>query len=341
MLAAAAAMRTRTLAALCLSAAVYGCGGSSPSGPSDGEDARVLQGRAVSAIDGSGAQAVSVSAGATSATTDTDGNFRLDVAGPATHRLALRGATIFDRETSVTGPGSTPARVSLIPSTFDIESFNEMFRTNGSLQRWTSRPSVVVFSRVMTYVSGQHDEYAASSESLSDDEVSQLVAHLKEGLTILTAGTFNDFAAVEIERPAAGSYASINRAGKIVVGRYNGIVSLGNTIGFGQYGLVFDGSVGGGAMLLDAQFDRNDNRRRLLRIHELGHALGLMHVTGRPSIMNPSIGADVTDFDRASATIAFQRPVGNYAPDIDPTATVISRSTRSSIVWAAPVPCRR
>ena len=31
-------------------------------------------------------------------------------------------------------------------------------------------------------------------------------------------------------------------------------------------------------MFLDRDFDKNDNRRRLLRIHELGHALGLMHV---------------------------------------------------------------
>jgi predicted Zn-dependent protease len=47
--------------------------------------------------------------------------------------------------------------------------------------------------------------------------------------------------------------------------------------------------------------------RRLLRIHELGHALGYNHVKSRRSIMNPTLGSEPTDFDRRAAMVAFRR----------------------------------
>lgn len=322
------------------SAVLAGCGSSSPSGPSDASDPRVLEGRTVSAIDGVAAPGVSVLVGVKNVTADANGYFRVDVSGPSTHNLRVRGSSIVDRETAVTGPGAEPARVSLIPSSFDLDSFDQMFRTSGPLQRWTTRPSLVVLAPVMTYVAGLRDEYTATAEQMSEDEISQLVAHLTEGLSILTGGTFSTFASVEIDRPAAGAKASVNRPGKIVMGRYNGIVTLANTIGYGQWAMTGDGSVGGGAMFLDRDFDKNDGRRRLLRIHELGHALGLMHVTNRTSIMNPAIGPDVTDFDRASSTIAFQRPTGNRAPDVDPSGSTSIRSSRRVLEWAPPVYCR-
>ena len=77
-------------------------------------------------------------------------------------------------------------------------------------------------------------------------------------------------------------------------------------------------------MFLDSRFDKNDDRRRLLRIHELGHALGQLHVETRPSIMNPSIGPEPTEFDRQAAVVAFQRPPGNVSPDADPGTTAKS-----------------
>lgn len=48
--------------------------------------------------------------------------------------------------------------------------------------------------------------------------------------------------------------------------------------------------------------------RRLLRTHELGHALGFNHVKSRLSIMNPRIGPEVTALDRQIMMLAFQRP---------------------------------
>jgi hypothetical protein len=91
-------------------------------------------------------------------------------------------------------------------------------------------------------------------------------------------------------------------------------------------------------MFLDRTFDRDDERRRLLRIHELGHALGYLHVGSRLSIMNPAIGPEPTTFDRQGATIAFQRMPGNVPPDSDPTA-IAGPGGGYSLRWAAPVAC--
>jgi predicted Zn-dependent protease len=53
-------------------------------------------------------------------------------------------------------------------------------------------------------------------------------------------------------------------------------------------------------MMLDADFDRDSSQRRLLRTHELGHAIGYHHVTSRPSVMNPEVGNSITEFDRTA-----------------------------------------
>ena len=110
---------------------------------------------------------------------------------------------------------------------------------------------------------------------------------------------------------------------------------MAKTIGYGQWSDSRDGSIVGGAMYLDRDFDRDDNRRRLLRIHELGHALGYQHVESRTSIMNPSIGPEPTEFDRAGAVIAFSRPVGNKSPDVDPSSAVLA-SVSGEGRWTTP-----
>jgi hypothetical protein len=68
-----------------------------------------------------------------------------------------------------------------------------------------------------------------------------------------------------------------------------------------------DGRIVGGSIMLDDEYDRTSGMRRLLRIHELGHALGYHHVESRISIMNPRIGAEPTVVDRDVARLAFRR----------------------------------
>ena len=122
--------------------------------------------------------------------------------------------------------------------------------------------------------------------------------------------------------------------------------SLANTIGLGRWSTAGNTpEVTGGAVYLDQNFDRSNEARRLLRIHELGHALGYLHVTKRTSIMNPAIGSAPTEFDRNAAMIAFERMPGNQSPDNDVADAPRSPGGIFGVrgiarpVWARPVIC--
>ena len=171
--------------------------------------------------------------------------------------------------------------------------------------RWDRAPELVVLMPVMQYEKGRGTEYRATAERLSDEEAAQLVADLTAALAVLTDNAFQEFAHVRRESVAPGDVVNVMRPGQIVVARYSGVRDQLATIGFG--GRSTRGtSVRAGSIILDNDFDRANETRQLLRMHELGHALGYDHVLSRPSIMNPKIGPTPTTFDRAAARIAFQ-----------------------------------
>jgi hypothetical protein len=326
------ALMFRRILASCLALLPLTACGSSPSGPSD-TGSTVLHGQTISAINGAPAPNLSVQVGTRSANSDANGMFEFDAGNQGTLRAVVRGGGVVERETHVSVPRNELLRVSMIPSAFDLNAFDEMFRaSNARLQRWTARPSLVLLATVMEYRASSGETYTAGSEQLTDDEVAAMREHLTEGLAMLTGNTYTSFASVDVQRPAEGTRVDVLEMGKIFVGRYNGIVTFARTIGYGQWAELADGTVSGGAMYLDRDFDRNDSRRRLLRIHELGHALGLQHVQLRTSIMNPSIGPEPTTFDREAAMIGFQRPVGNKSPDVDPSTSTLGISTGQA-VW--------
>jgi hypothetical protein len=319
-----------------LVAGVTACTGS-PSSPSD-TPAASLAGAAINVLDGSAATGLELRVGGDTYRTDQGGRFSVPLDPAQSHSAVISGAAIVERRTTIGGSSSGSATVSVIPASFDLVAFDEMFRSSGALRRWNKRPALVVLGSVMSY-RGIAESYTATAERMTDDEVSSMIADLTQALSLLTGGAFTSFASVTMERPASGERAPVFRDDTIVVGRYNGIVTFASTIGYGTWADGPDGSVVGGAMFLDRDFDRDDPRRPLLRTHELGHALGYMHVESRVSIMNPSIGPEPTPFDRAAAIVAFQRPLGNRAPDTDPTFSA-PPSGFGRIRWATPVPCR-
>jgi hypothetical protein len=175
--------------------------------------------------------------------------------------------------------------------------------------RWDRVPELVVLMPVMEYEKGRGTEYHATSQQLTDEEAEALVADLTDALSVLTGEAFRGFSAIRRETAAAGETVNVMRAGQIVVARYKGVRDQLSTIGFG--GRSTRGStIRAASIILDSDFDRTNATRRLLRMHELGHALGYDHVVSRRSIMNPTIGHGPTDLDRAEASIAFQAAAG-------------------------------
>jgi hypothetical protein len=341
-IAAARPVRSSCLALLLAAALTAGCAGSSSSSsPSELPRDRRFDGLTVGALDGAPAAGMSVRVGDRKpVTTDVGGYFTAEIDGPGEHAMVINGPGVVQRLTKITGPTSERAKLSLIPASFDLTAFDEMFRSsNARLQRWRRQPSLVVVASAMTY-RGPAEYYAATPTQMSEAEVSSLIEHLTEGLALLTGGTFTAFANVQVERPGPGERVLVTRAGQIVVGRFDGIGAYDTTIGYGRWAEEPDGTISAGVIFLDRVFDRDDPRRRLLRIHELGHALGYQHVTSRSSIMNPSVGAEPREFDRQAAIVAFQRSPGNVAPDTDP-GVVARIETGWLLRWSTPVGCSR
>lgn len=178
----------------------------------------------------------------------------------------------------------------------------------GQRQYWPRVPQLVVLTSVMTYHADGSPDYVATSDRLSAHDAEGLARDLTAALRLLTAGAFEEFATIEYEMVPAGSTATIVRPNHIVVGRFSGVRRLASTIGFGGRRARRDGAIVSAAVVLDSEFDHASSMRRLLRTHELGHALGFNHVQSRLSIMNPSIGSEMTDHDRQVSTFAFHRP---------------------------------
>jgi hypothetical protein len=299
------------------------CGSSSPLAPTVPDaQVSVLRGATVSAVDGQPIAGVTVRVGSRNAVSNASGSFQVDNIPSGSQDIVLSGPAVFERHTSVVTPTDNVTQQALIPSDFDMATFDQMFRASGRLERWTTAPPLVVLTSVLNYENGFGDspDYHATSEQLTDAEVDLLIAQLTDALALLTGNTYTSFASVERESPAAGSIVKTLRTGKLLVGRYRGIQTTANTIGLGGHVTNDKGEVNTGSIYLDRDFDRSSEQRRLLRTHELGHALGYAHVTTRVSIMNPVIGPEPSAFDRLAAIVAFQRAPGNQSPDSDSTA---------------------
>lgn len=338
-------MRSRSAAAIGVTVLVISaaCGGSSsplaPESPAAPVSSRVLQGQTTSAADATNVAGVSVRLGTRQpATSDANGYFTIENDAAGASAIELTGPSIVDRRTDVRVPSDGVIRFGLIPSSFDLAAFNEMFRgSHDRLQRWTTAPSLVVLTTVMKFESSESTSSLATDEVIPASEVDAMVRDLTDALATLTGNTYTAFAQVTRESTPAGSRASTTRNGQIVVGRYRDLKTVNNIVGYGRWAEREDGVIVGGAVFLDSIYDAGRDKK-LLRTHELGHALGYKHVASRPSVMNAVLGYDVTDFDRQGALIAFQRPPGNRAPDTDPAPGVRTTSESGSVRWVSLVP---
>jgi hypothetical protein len=233
------------------------------------------------------------------------------------------------------GPAST---LSLIPASFDLTAFDEMFRGNfQALRRWTTAPALVIQRRSLTFTTLADPVSIATGSFMSDDEVNQLVADFTFALPQLTGNTFSAFSSVSTELASPGDIVQVVRSNMIFAARYQGLTAGSGFAGFTRWSWMNTGQVLLGTIMLDQAFDTSTTpQRRALRSHELGHALSYNHVMTRPSVMNPAPVTDPNTFDRDAARIAFMRPPLNRSPDIDENPATISTRDRRTFTAGAP-----
>jgi len=243
--------------------------------------------------------------------------------------ILLDGPGIVSRRTSARVPGPDIA-LSLIASTFDLASFDQMVRTP-MLYRWTTPPPLIVECRTLRFTDENATTATAEDDVLTDAEAASLESDLRTALPIMSGRAFSGFAGTQRQTANPGDAVSLLNAGSITVLRMSGLTAATGFWGFGRFQVQSDGAVVGGMVMLDRDFERSGHPSvRTLTAHELGHALGYNHVTIRVSMMNPDAGIGPTGWDEAAFRIAFQRLPGNRSPDLDPSTVAASLSGGSA-----------
>jgi hypothetical protein len=339
-------MRARLLtivAALALS----GCGGESlptPVAPSPTTDVPSFPGgidlRVVNALTGqpiSGAVIEITGLG----TLGTDGGWmvRLAPPTPGVRQIRVTAPGFVERRTALRFEPQnsiTRATVSLIPSSFDLASFDQGWRTTNSvgvprrLIRWLANPALKLHSSEFNGISGV---WRSTGFNLSSQALGCIETYLKAALADMSGGALA-FASTEI-LPPLPQFTNIPESARGAITFFASIgdpcQSLGGCAGRATN---TDGSVTSGFVQVNSfsstttSCTPSPDRDRFR--HLLGHALGLGDVTSAQSVMNhtgPGFRPDpgpFTEFDQQAISIQYQRPPGNQSPDIDPDTFTVN-----------------
>ncbi|MEO8070105.1 MAG: carboxypeptidase regulatory-like domain-containing protein [Acidobacteriota bacterium] len=297
------------------------------------------KGRAIDALTQLPIAGISISGGpGVSGASDAAGGFVILVETTPVDgaSVVFSGSGVVEHRTVITVPGPD-VTMPLIPSSFDLRAFDEMFRAP-ILLRWRTAPPLQIEIRTMQFTSKDATQATALTDQMSDADAAAMTSDLTWALPQLTAGTFTNFAGATRGRAVAGSTTSLLTPGRITVFRFKGLSQATGVWGYTRWQFSSDGTVTGGVIMLDRDFDASASPYvRSLRAHELGHALGYNHVTVRTSVMNVSAQTEPNQFDRDAAKIAFQREPGNKTPDIDPSASLAMPQAIGTGTWSPPV----
>jgi len=334
---------TRRLLGLWLVCGALGCSRSSgPTTPGPSTPAAFSTAvRVIDAITASTVSGVTATGDGVSGTASSTA--RTMTVGAAAGSVSARAVT-FTRAGYVTRtvamkiPGNEIA-VSMIPSTFHLDAYDELLRAP-RLQRWTSAPPLRVQTRTLQFIAVTQSDAAAIDEVMSDDDRLGLEADLSWALPQLTGNTFASFAGITRETIEVDGRMQVLNTGMITVARYAGLTAATGYWGYSRWQFRTDGTVIGGTIMLDRDFDRSGTAtRRSLRAHELGHALGYTHVTLLTSVMNRNAVTEPNTFDRQATQVAFLRPPGNVRLDSDPAEASLNRL--GAAIWSRGEGARR
>lgn len=275
--------------------------------------------------------------GSGDAVSSSNGSFAVE-STQSSPSVRLTSPVTVERVAQLLVPGPTVV-LSVIPISFDLTAFDQMFRTSSRLQRWMTPPRVVLQRRVLQFTQATDNSFIATAALMTDAEAAGVLADLRWALPQATGNRFGAFTGEPEETASVGERVVVSRTGDIVVAEYSGLSAVTGGAGWGRWALDSHGAVVGGIIMLDRGFETSQTPfRRSLRTHELGHALGYSHVTTRASFMNSSASVEPLAFDRDATKIAFQRQPGSRSPDIDPSGYTANAAARGPIVWAAGLP---
>src|SRR5262249_6201019 len=144
---------------------------------------------------------------------------------------------------------------------------------------------------------------------------------------------FQNFASVNSRTSASGANVVLPTGGQITVVYVAGLRAATGFDGYSRWQYQNDGTVTAGVGTLRSVLSASGSPLiPALRAHELGHALGYNHVTGRTALMNPTVSIlQPTQWDLDAARIAFGRHPGNRSPDNDLSG--ISTNAVRAPVW--------
>ena len=258
----------------------------------------------------------------------------LEASSAGRYAVSVTAAEFVPRQTRVLIPGGD-ASLDLIPRSFDLSAFDQMFRgvtTGGRLAKWPAAPVLVVQRSGLVWSNSPDDRYVAEGEQWSDADIDAVIADLTFGLQTISAGVFPSFSTIRVEQAQAGTMVTVPQAGAIVVARYRSLRGpSGDRIGgLGKTTIDAAGVIRGGMVMLDRDTELQSISLRRVRVHELGHVLGASHVTSRVSFMNPDgTGGLPSEADIEAFRVAARRPPGNRSPDVDPADFTVNAAVRA------------
>lgn len=263
--------------------------------------------------------AVSIS-GYAPAQIDANGSFSLTLPSQSrTYQVGILGDRVYPRIVNVAVNSTRSVSIDAIPlgAGFDPAFYGQFIRNSydgdgqRSLRRWTTNPSI----------------YLRTVDQAGKTVGASTLSAIESAFTALApAWTGGKIRIAAFERGTGDRYG---QAGWITV-RFT---SASNLTYCGQAQIAVDGgwieyNLGGLQSGYTCRVCPSESAVDYSTIrHELGHALGFYHTDGRADVMYSGGSWNYCNMQPSSrelyhAAIAYSRPVGNTAPDTDPSSAL-------------------